>query len=158
MVILLQRIDKTKYRFLVTSECLLSRKALWAVRISGFWQKNQVFYRPEWTKGGDYMKMNFDYFQIPKWMLQTERKKVDGKNGVICLVSMILFCIMVLKLSIKMHFCNFVLNPARNLSLLMQFTYVHLKDLVMHFQKMALFILLWLNVSEILGFEVKEVC
>ena len=31
---------------------------------------------------GEHMKMNFDYFQIPKWMLQTVRvEKVDEKNG-----------------------------------------------------------------------------
>ena len=30
----------------------------------------------------DHMKMNFDYFQIPKWMLQKVRaKKVDKKWG-----------------------------------------------------------------------------
>ena len=35
------------------------------------------------------MKMNFEYFQIQKSILQTARaEKVDGKNGVICLVSM----------------------------------------------------------------------
>ena len=33
--------------------------------------------------------MNFDHFQIPKWMLQTVRVgKVDEKDGVICLVFM----------------------------------------------------------------------
>ena len=38
---------------------------------------------------GDHMKMNFEYFQIQKWMLQTGiAEKVDEKNGVICLVSM----------------------------------------------------------------------
>ena len=40
----------------------------------------EVFYRPEWTKGGDHMKMNFEHFQIQKWMLQTVRvEKVDEK-------------------------------------------------------------------------------
>ena len=35
--------------------------------------------------------MNFEYFQIQKWMLQTVRlEKVDEKNGVICLVFMFL--------------------------------------------------------------------
>ena len=38
-------------------------------------------------------------------MLQTDRmEKVDEKNGVICLVSMIAYCVMVLKLSKKVHF------------------------------------------------------
>ena len=40
---------------------------------------------------GDRTKMNYDYFQIQKWMLQTVRvKKEDEKNRVICLVSMFL--------------------------------------------------------------------
>ena len=37
----------------------------------------------------DHMKMNFESFQIQKWMLQTiNSEKVGGKNGAICLVSM----------------------------------------------------------------------
>ena len=88
-------------------------------------------------------------FQIQKWMLQTgKRKKVDEKIGVIPVVSM---------LSSRNVFV-FVLNSARNLSTLKQFTYMHLKVLVMHFQKIVLFIILWLDVSEILGFEIEELC
>ena len=34
-------------------------------------------------------------------------------------------------------FCNFVLSSARNLSLLKQFTFMHPKGLVLHFQKMV---------------------
>ena len=54
------------------------------------------------------MKMNFEYFQIQKWILQTVRsEKVDEKNGVICLVSMFPSWVMVLKLSKKVHFLQF---------------------------------------------------
>ena len=35
---------------------------------------------------------------------------------------------------------------------------MHLKGLIMHFQKMVLFIMLWLTVLEILVFEVEEFC
>ena len=36
----------------------------------------------------DPMKMNFDNFQLQKWISQKVRaQKVDEKNGVICLVS-----------------------------------------------------------------------
>ena len=53
-------------------------------------------------KRGEHMEMNFDYFQIQKWMLQTVgAEKVDEKNGVICLASMFPVCIMVLKFSDK---------------------------------------------------------
>ena len=49
--------------------------------------------------------MNFDYFQIQNWMLQTVRvEKVDEKNGVICLVSMFPSWVIVRKLSKKVHY------------------------------------------------------
>ena len=41
----------------------------------------------------------------------------------------------------KCIFCNFVLMSARNFGLLKQFTYLHLNGLLMHFQKMVVFIL-----------------
>ena len=86
-----------------------------------------------WQRG-DHMKMNFEYFQIQKWILQTVRsEKVNEKNGAISLVSFFPSWVMVLKLSKKVHFCNFVLSSARNLGLLKQFPYMHLEDLVTHF-------------------------
>ena len=60
------------------------------------------------------------------------------------------------KLSKKCIFCNFVLTSARNLGWLKQFTYMHLKSLIMHFPKLVLFIMLWLTVSEVWVFEVEE--
>ena len=52
----------------------------------------------------DHMKMNFEYFQIQKWILQTVKsEKVDERNGIICLVSMFFSWVMVLKLSKRMH-------------------------------------------------------
>ena len=32
-------------------------------------------------KGGDHMKMNFEYFQTQKWILQLDRKKQMKKWG-----------------------------------------------------------------------------
>ena len=56
----------------------------------------------------DHIKMNFDYFQTQKWMLQTVRaEKVDEKNRVICLVSMFPSWVMVCKLSRNKHFLQF---------------------------------------------------
>ena len=103
------------------------------------------------------MKMNFEYFQIQKWMLQTVRlAKKDEKNGVICLVSMFFLWVMVLKLSKKgIFFFTFVLTSARNLGLLKHFTYMYLEGLATHFQKMVLFIMLWLTVLKILIFEIE---
>ena len=49
--------------------------------------KIEIFCRPEWTK----WKMDFEYFQIQKRMLQTViLEKVDEENAVICLVSVFL--------------------------------------------------------------------
>ena len=77
MGILLRQVNKTKYRFLVTSGCLLSGEV--AVQISSFWWKIDVFYRPEWIEVTN-LKMNFKYFQIQKWILQAGRaEKVDEK-------------------------------------------------------------------------------
>ena len=63
---------------------------------------------------GNHMKMNFDYFQIQKWMLQTIRaENVDGQNGVICLVFMFSSWVMVLKLSEKVHLLEFCADLSR---------------------------------------------
>ena len=64
--------------------------------------------------------------------------------------------VMVLTLSKEVIFLQFSAGSARNLSLLEQFTYMHLKDLVRYIQKMVLSIILQLTVSEILGLEVEE--
>ena len=54
------------------------------------------------------MRMNFEYFQIQKWITQTVRsEKVDEKSGVICLVSMFPSWVMVLNLSKKEDFLQF---------------------------------------------------
>ena len=80
------------------------------------------------------MKMNFEYFQIQKQVLQTVRsEKSRWKNGAISLVSMFPSSVTVLKLSKKVHFCNFLLASARNLGLLKPFTYMHVEGLVTHF-------------------------
>ena len=78
------------------------------------------------------MKMKFEH-------ITNRLEKEDEQNGFICLVSMLPSWVMVLKLSKKCIFCNFVLTSTRNLILLKQFTYVHLKCLVTHIHKMVLF-------------------
>ena len=79
---------------------------------------------------------------------------LGGKYGVISLVSVFPSRVMVLKLPKKgFCFCNFVLTSA---SILKQFTYIYLKGLVMHFQKMVLFIILYFIVPEILGLNSKN--
>ena len=81
------------------------------------------------------------------------------KFGVICVVSMFPSWVMILKLSKKVHFCQFCADLCKqNLIMLKQFTYMHLKGLVTWFQRMLLFLMLWLNVLKILVFEIEELC
>ena len=120
--------------FLVTSGCLFSRKVWWAVRISSFWRKTVVFYRAEWTKEGEWVgwvRAHKNEFQIQK---SGKRKKDESrwKNwGHSCRIY-VLF-LRYVPWIIKKVFGSFVLNTARNLSLLKQFTYMHPKVLVMYF-------------------------
>ena len=76
-------------------------------------------------------------------MSQTVRaEKKNGKNWVIYLDPMFPYRGMVLKLSKKVHFLHFCADLSKKLSILKQFTYMQLKGLVEHFQKMVLFIML----------------
>ena len=103
--------------------------------------------------------MNFDYFQIQKWMLQTVRaEKVNEKNGVICLVSMFHSWVMVFNLSKKIHFLQYCADLSKKSNSIKAITDIGLKGLVTHFQKMVLLIMQWIIVSEILEFEVEEFC
>ena len=66
----------------------------------------------------------------------TNRAEVeDEKNVVICPASMFSSWIMVLKLLQKMYFLQFCVDLSKKSG---PFTYMHLKGLLMHFQKMAL--------------------
>ena len=60
---------------------------------------------------GDPMKINFDNFQMKKWVSETVRaQKADEKNGVICLVFMSTFWVMLLKLSKIVSFLHFFVD------------------------------------------------
>ena len=139
---------------LVTSGCLLFRKVLWAVWIGSFWPKIDVFYRPESTNRGTTWKSVLSIFKFRNEYYKHIWKS-RWKNGVICFVSMLPSWVTVLKLSKKCFFYNFVLTLAGNLSWLKQFTYMHVKGIVMHFQKLMFFIMLWLAVLIVWVFEVK---
>ena len=74
--------------------------------------------------------MNLKYFQIQKWMLQADRaEKVDEKNGVICVVFMFPSWVMILKLLEKCLLSIACWPQQKNISMLKQFTYMHLKRL-----------------------------
>ena len=103
--------------------------------------------------------MNFQYFQIQKWMLQAGRaERVDEKNGVICVVFKFPSRVMTFKLSKKCIFSILCWPQQKNLSMLKQFTYMHMKGFVTRFQKIILFTILRLRVLKILVFEIEELC
>ena len=106
----------------------------------------------------DHMKMNFDYFQIQKWTFQTViAKKVDIKNGVICLVSVFPFCVMVLKLSKKVHFwqvCADLSKKPKSVETI--YIDIDLKVLITLFQKMIWFIGVWATVYDMLAIKISK--
>ena len=76
--------------------------------------KNCVFFQTKLDRREDHSKINFDYFQIQKWMLQTVWvERVDEKNGIICPVSIFLTWVMVLKLYKKVHFLQLCVDLSR---------------------------------------------
>ena len=104
------------------------------------------------------MKLNFDYFQKQKWVLQTVRAlKVDEKNGVICLVSMFPSLVMVLKMLKIDQILHFYADVSKNSGQLVQFSLLQLKDLLLLFPKMVWFIGFWATVKVILAGDVEEI-
>ena len=122
----------------------ISRKVLWAVWISSIGQKLRYFTDENGSNGGPH--------ENEFWNSEIN---VTKKSVVISLISMFPSELWSLNCQ-KGLFCNFVLTSARNIGLLKQFTYMHLKGLIMYFQKMVLFVMLWHTVLEISGFEVEE--
>ena len=88
--------------------------------------KLDIFYRPEWTKGGTTSKSILTIFKYKNECYSYSGKSWWKKNRVICLVSMFPSWVMVCKLSKKCIFYNSVLTSARKLSLLKQFRWKHL--------------------------------
>ena len=108
------------------------------------WQllsKIEVFYRPEWTKGETtseciltILKSKNDCYK------QLEQKKQMKKMGPFVQFPCFFPEFWSVNCPKKCIFYNFVLTSARNLSLLKQFTFMHLKVLITLFQKMLCFI------------------
>ena len=97
---------KTWYGFLVISGCLRFRNVWRAVRIGHFCPKLGYFIDQNGRKGGP-NKNRFWLFSNRKMNVTVRAEKVDGKNRVICLVSMFSSWVMVLKLSKKVYFSQF---------------------------------------------------
>ena len=98
-------IGKVKPGFLLSLMCMLPESNGIKFWSHSFHLQNSGILQTRMDQRGDSMKMNFDIFQIQKWISQTVRaQKLDEKNGVICLVSFFLSWVMVLKLPKIVHF------------------------------------------------------
>ena len=136
MGICLWQVDKTWYRFLVTSGRLLSRKVWWAVWISRLWAKIEILYRPEWTQGRTTWKWILSIESRNEYYKQLHPKSRWKKW--IYLSSFHVPILSRLNCLKKYIFCNFVMSSVRNLSLLKQLTYMHLKGLTYCFGDISL--------------------
>ena len=91
-------------------------------------------------------------------MLQTGRaEKLDEKNGVICVVFMFPSWVMTLKLSKKCMFFNFVLTSVKQ-SFHIKANYIYATERSHFALSENGIIILWLNVLEILVFEIEKLC
>ena len=115
--------------------------------------KIEVFYRPEWTKWGTTWKWILTCFKY-KSECYKQRGKSRWKKEVVCLVPM--FCSWVRKLSRKVYFLQLCAGLSKNLGLLNQCTYMHLKVLITHFQKMVWFTGIWATVHEVLVIKISK--
>ena len=90
-------------------------------------------------------------------MLQTVRvEKVDEKTGIICLVFMFPSCVMVLKLSKKVHFLQFCVDFRKKPKSVKAIYILHLKVLITIFQKMISFIVVSATIYEILAIKISK--
>ena len=128
-----------------------------SIRIGRFCPKLRYFTDQNGPKGGPH-KNKFWLFSNTKMNVTSSysRRSRWKKKWVIFLFSMCLFWVMVLKISRRVHFSNFVLILSRHLSLLKLFTYMHMNVLITLFQKIILFIAVWATVHEILAIRVSK--
>ena len=86
-------------------------------------------------------------------------EKVDKENGVICLVSMLPSWVMILKLSTKVHILQFCANlRKKSESIKVICIYASERSCYALLENSILFVMLWLTVLEILGFEIEGFC
>ena len=106
---------------------------------------------------GDRMKMNFDYFQIQKWMLQTVwKEKVDDKKWG-HLSSFHVFFLsygpsIVRKSALLQFYTDFNKKPKSNKAIYM----LHLKVLTKLFRKMIWFIGDWATIHKISAIKISK--
>ena len=87
----LNSIEKVKLSFLLSLMCKFPEFNGIKFWSHSFHLQNSGILQTRMEQREDPMLMNFDNFQIQKWIPQTVRaQKVDEKNGLICLVSFFL--------------------------------------------------------------------
>ena len=102
---------------------------------------------------GDHVKLNFEYFQIQKWMLEAVRKKkVDEKNWVFCLVFMFASWDLVLEVSKK--FCADLSKKSKSIKAI----YIDASESSCYTLSENSIVYYAIIVSEILGFVVHKLC
>ena len=138
---------------LVTSGCLLSRKVWWAVWIGSFGSKIEVFYRSEWINRWTRWKWVLSIFSFSNEYYK-QIGKSSWKNEIICLVPCSLPELRSLN-CLKTAFLQFCADLSEKSELIKAIIYMHRKALVTHFQKLMLFIMLWLTASMVWMFEVE---
>ena len=101
---------KSKTWFLIFPVWMFMNRRRQNSDLTAYTSKILVLCRPELTKEGPHGN-GFSNFQIQKWVLQTVRaQKVDGKKGIIFLISVFLFWVMLLKLPKIVHFFQICAN------------------------------------------------
>ena len=117
-----------------------SIKVWWLSRLVAFAKKWDIL-KTKMDHKGDLINMNFDYFQIQKWIYQTVWvEKVDKKNSVVCLVLLFPSWVMALKFFRKLHFLQIFTDFSKTPKYVKAICILHLKVLTTHFRKIIWFI------------------
>ena len=148
---ILNSTEKVKPCFLLSLMCMFSELSGTKFWSHSFHLQNSGILRTKMNKKGDPMKMNFDKFQIQKWISQTVRAhNVDDKNGVICLVYFFCSWVIVLRLLKIVHFWKICADFSKK-SKSIEAIYLYLSGRP-HYalsEKIVCFIGVWATVHEI---------
>ena len=107
-------------------------------------------------KGWPYENEFWPFWNIKMNVTNSYSRKSWWKTGVICLVSMISSCFMVLKLSKKVHFLQFCAD-FRQKPKSVKAIYIYGSEvLITVYQKMIWFVGVWLAVHEILAIKISK--
>ena len=105
----------------------------------------------------DPMEWNFEVCEMRKWNIQRDRvKRINEKNGVICLFIMFTPRVMVIKILKMAHYLHFLLMTAKSQSQFWQNIWVLPKGLIEFFHKIVWLIGFGVTVRKILRIEISK--